>query len=328
MESEYIAIVGAGLAGAVLAQRFTAAGHQVTVFEKSRGSGGRLASCRINATSLDLGAPWFEPQSTAFKDWLLQQPDMVEWQPNAVDFDGSPIELPVVLNQTRQSSLTRQLLQRAEFRTQTRISRISPSSGHGVGLWDDKQLTLGGFDKAIITAPAPQALPLLPQEPDLTACLQTIGTRPCWVAIVRTTQHSLPDVTVMQGQHPIFARLICLNNRPGDSADSDQTLWRLEANADWSSIHAESPAAEVEALMLTALSKIEGFQGPAEVHRVHRWLYCTHTQPHQDAYYYNATSGIGACGDWFGNLGSESAWYSASCLADSLLDNEFNEPAV
>lgn len=54
--SDSIAIIGAGLAGTVLSQRLNAAGLTVTIYEKSRGTGGRMASCRLEGTSADLGA--------------------------------------------------------------------------------------------------------------------------------------------------------------------------------------------------------------------------------------------------------------------------------
>ena len=52
-----IAIIGAGIAGATLANRLNSSGFTVDIFEKSRGTGGRLASTRVGQLSADLGAP-------------------------------------------------------------------------------------------------------------------------------------------------------------------------------------------------------------------------------------------------------------------------------
>ena len=54
-----IAIIGTGLAGLSAAQALHAAGLPVELFDKSRGSGGRMASKRSDAGSLDLGAQYF-----------------------------------------------------------------------------------------------------------------------------------------------------------------------------------------------------------------------------------------------------------------------------
>jgi renalase len=54
-----IAIIGTGIAGLSAAQALTETGHTVHLFDKSRGSGGRMSSKRSDAGSLDLGAQYF-----------------------------------------------------------------------------------------------------------------------------------------------------------------------------------------------------------------------------------------------------------------------------
>ncbi len=53
-----IAVIGAGLAGLTAARTLSKAAHEVTVFDKSRGLGGRLATRRTEAGGIDHGAPW------------------------------------------------------------------------------------------------------------------------------------------------------------------------------------------------------------------------------------------------------------------------------
>ena len=54
-----IAIIGTGIAGLSAAQALTEAGHVVQIFDKSRGSGGRMSSKRSDAGALDMGAQYF-----------------------------------------------------------------------------------------------------------------------------------------------------------------------------------------------------------------------------------------------------------------------------
>ena len=42
--TQHFAIIGAGIAGITCARTLAQAGHQVTVFEKSRGPGGRMST--------------------------------------------------------------------------------------------------------------------------------------------------------------------------------------------------------------------------------------------------------------------------------------------
>ena len=57
-----VAVVGAGLAGVACARGLQAAGVEVTVFDKSRGVGGRLATRRTTVTLPGHAAPWWQVQ--------------------------------------------------------------------------------------------------------------------------------------------------------------------------------------------------------------------------------------------------------------------------
>lgn len=79
-----VAIVGAGLAGSLCAEKLTAAGMSVCVIDKSRGSGGRASSKRINdAESCELGTPFVLASQTstqALFQQLHQQNLVSPWQ--------------------------------------------------------------------------------------------------------------------------------------------------------------------------------------------------------------------------------------------------------
>ena len=64
-----VAIIGAGLAGLTLARRLRGFAS-VTVLEKSRGLGGRMATRRSDNFEFDHGAQFFTARSTAFRDFI------------------------------------------------------------------------------------------------------------------------------------------------------------------------------------------------------------------------------------------------------------------
>ncbi|MCA1599187.1 MAG: FAD-dependent oxidoreductase [Chloroflexi bacterium] len=55
-----IAIVGAGAAGLAAGRTLAAQGHDITIYEKSRGFGGRAATRRTHDCALDHGAQYLE----------------------------------------------------------------------------------------------------------------------------------------------------------------------------------------------------------------------------------------------------------------------------
>ena len=60
-------VVGAGLSGLAAAGALSSAGHEVTVFDKGRGPGGRLATRRIGPATVDHGAQFFTVRSRRFE---------------------------------------------------------------------------------------------------------------------------------------------------------------------------------------------------------------------------------------------------------------------
>jgi renalase len=68
-----IAIIGAGLSGLVAAQRLMQAGHTVTVFEKSKGMGGRMSTRYAKgdrSSKFDHGTPFISAQGSNFKAFV------------------------------------------------------------------------------------------------------------------------------------------------------------------------------------------------------------------------------------------------------------------
>jgi renalase len=63
---QHFAIIGAGMAGIACARTLVQAGHQVTVFEKSRGYGGRMATRSSPFGTFDHGAQYFTVRDARF----------------------------------------------------------------------------------------------------------------------------------------------------------------------------------------------------------------------------------------------------------------------
>src|SRR5690606_17852638 len=113
-----IAIIGTGLAGLSAAQALHSAGLEVELFDKSRGSGGRMASKRSDAGSLDLGAQYFTARDRRFVEVVQQWQArgwVAEWDPqlyhsNQNGLQPSPDEQVRWVGTPRMSAITRALL--------------------------------------------------------------------------------------------------------------------------------------------------------------------------------------------------------------------------
>ncbi|MBR9755974.1 FAD-dependent oxidoreductase [Cobetia sp. 4B] len=222
-----IAIIGAGIAGLSAATRLAAQGHAVTIFEKARGPGGRLASRRTSEGPIDIGAQYFTARDPRFQSALEQwraadvvatwgerllslgksASDESQWQrlrDDSTRYVASP----------RMSALSRHLSEQlpahASLHSETRITRLIAGEGTSSGkrwrLEDSHGDHHGPFDHVVISAPAPQARALLSTAgtdaqgaalcedslaPALSEALAQVEMAPTWT-LMATLETPLP----------------------------------------------------------------------------------------------------------------------------------------
>lgn len=144
-----VAIVGAGMAGLAAARALVGAGHEVVVFEKSRGPGGRNASRRKDGFVWDTGAGYIEePMLPHMPTEGLTRIDKPVWTYDGVTppRSGRPTA-PRYAYVAGNSAMAKGLAQGLDVRRERRIETL-------VGLRDD-------YEAIVVTAPIPQTRALL-----------------------------------------------------------------------------------------------------------------------------------------------------------------------
>ncbi len=204
-----IAIIGAGMAGITAARTLAQAGHQVTVFEKSKGVSGRMSTRRTDVGSFDHGTQYFTVRDARFRQmmqWALNDaPDIARpWGANAVrvlDAQGRTLEAalpsrePHWVAQPGMSALVAHmaapLLAAGRVRLSTQVTHITRQADHYIltcsNALDAKAPTQqhAGFDHVLLAIPSVQAQDLLAQSwlsPTLSKKKQTIEQIPGRVA--------------------------------------------------------------------------------------------------------------------------------------------------
>ena len=320
-KTPHIAIIGAGLAGSVLSNRLTEAGFLVSVYDKSRGTGGRLSSARLNDTSADLGAPFFDMADPEFQTWLAAQPKARLWQPKHVSLSNKALTKPsVYVIEPRQSALTRSLMEGSSFISQCRVGYIWPEKEDGeeqIILRDEQGKGLGSFDAAIVATPAPQAAPLLEAVPRFAKRAEEIEPTINWVAVLQINAHT-STAELITGEHPVFSRCIKDSAKPGRSASDRSEVWFIEANTSWSTANKDSDSEAVFDCLKSSLFDLLNIDAEVISYRCHRWLYSRNASI-DEGFLWDAAQRLGAAGDWLQGEGSSGAWRSANLLADQLI---------
>lgn len=307
MSAEKIAIIGAGLAGSVLARTLVDAGADVCVIEKSGGTGGRLATRRTEHGAFNHGAQYLAAKTAPFRAMLtgLSHAGSVDvWAPAEKDRDAV-----WHIGKPGMSGVVKPLLAGIDLKSRTRVTELI-ADGDQVALkaQDDN---LGLFDRVIVTAPAPQAFDLTVALDPVFQSLASVRYAPCWTAMA-----------VFKGFDavPEFVRGKA-NDAIGWMATAFKTEGKtglvVQAGADWSCDHLELPKEEAAGLIIEAVQ--QRFDAPAPVHLdAHRWRYSLVERPLGTAFLASRSERVFVAGDGLLGGRAESAFESARQLGDHL----------
>jgi predicted NAD/FAD-dependent oxidoreductase len=185
-------IVGAGLSGLLAGQILKRAGHPVTILEKSRGVGGRMATRRFKNGVFDHGAQFFTVRDSQFQSWVdlwVQQGKAFEWTRSF----SKPSDIPEANGHPRyrgangMTAIPKALSKDLNIQLQTQVKSISKSGELWMAEAEDGKIFKAS--QLILTAPVPQSLSLLRTGgvslPDRgKESLQSIQYHPCIAVLV------------------------------------------------------------------------------------------------------------------------------------------------
>lgn len=326
MTTTPIAIIGAGIAGISAALALHASGLGVRLFDKGRGSGGRMSSRRSEIGALDLGARYFVASDPAFIAAVEQWYDndwIAPWMPElykAVDGRLTPaVGGPTRwVGTPRMSSLTRALLGELPATFDCRITEAFRGEHHWT-LVDAEGNCHGPFSQVIVATPAPQAASLLSAAPRLAAAAASVAMQPTW-AVALAFEQSLPvEAECIEAAGDPFACLLRNSRKPGRENRLD--TWVLHAGAAWTRRHLDTPREQVIDQLTGAFADLLGCTLPPPAFALaHRWLYAAPAQPHEWGALAEPDIGLYACGDWCLAGDVEGAWSSGQAAARHALE--------
>ena len=337
-----IAIIGAGMAGVACARTLVQAGHQVTVFEQNAGIGGRMATRSSAFGTFDPGVQYFTVRDPRFVKALKTAPDLCKrWSANTVRVldehgrvaaaglppkDAHWVPTPGMSALTSRWALP--LMDRHNVELETRVMHLDRDVLNAQH-WqlrtegpDGAQHVFSGFDAVLLAMPAEPARLLLhtSQQADrLAQQLDMVKMAPCWtlmLAFPQAMQHGLttlgPQWNAARSTHHRIAWLARESSKPGRNAVE---RWTVQASAAWSQEHLEDDALRVQAKLLKAFSEVTGIRAqPAHVD-TQRWRYAQTTVPLGQSHLWDASTGLGVCGDWCLGHRVENAFVSGLELA-------------
>lgn len=319
-------IVGAGMSGLLAANELQEAGWSVTVLDKGRGVGGRMATRRFDGGSFDHGAQFFTARSDEFKEMVggwQKSGAAREWSRGFADAGGNPNEdgHPRYRGAEGMTSVPKHLARRLDVRTGEKVVRVDEDGG----TWrlETESGTEWTGDALIVTAPVPQALDIVGSgEYELPGPvreqLEKVSYDPCLALMALLDGPSgvpEPGGVQIKGEPLDW---IADNKLKGISEASGITI---HAGPRWSQEHYEDDEAEITAALLGLAGETVGSNVVST--QLARWRYSWVSESHPEPFLLaqNAPALI-FCGDSFAQPKVEGASLSGLAAASALLGEE------
>jgi renalase len=320
-------VVGAGISGLLAAKTLTENGWTVTILDKSRGVGGRMATRRVGRGNFDHGAQFFTVRGERFaglvEDWLGAGV-AAEWTCGFADSEGRPNEdgYPRYRGDEGMISIPKYISRGLDVRTGEGVVRVDDIEDGWEIVCESGSRVAG--DALVLTAPVPQALDLASSGsyslPDgARRHLEAVSYDPCLALMVLldgSTRVPEPGGMQIKGEPLDW---ISDNRRKGISEAPAVTV---HAGPEWSRSHFEDDEMEITESMISRAGDHLGtdFASAVVETSLARWRYSWVTNPHPEpCLLASYDPPLLFCGDAFGQPKVEGAALSGLAAADRLL---------
>jgi predicted NAD/FAD-dependent oxidoreductase len=312
-----IAIIGAGIAGVTLG-RALQSHADVTVYEKSRGIGGRMATRRADGFTFDHGAQYFtvrDPRFAKVVEEALAAGVVAEW-PCGEAAGVEDAEKRRFIGAPAMNAFPKFLAHDLSVETEAQVSVL-----RRVGdVWriEFQNGVSAEADLVISTAPAPQTSALFASDFAETDILKRTVMQGCFTLMLGGDDLPLTSAPVSIRPQDSAVGWIARNSDKS-GRDGSPTLV-IQSTNDWAEENLERPANEVEAALKKEAAEILGADlSAATFSSLHRWRYAAASIPAGADFLIDEEQKLAACGDWCLGARVECAFKSADRLAARLL---------
>lgn len=315
-----IVVVGAGISGVACARVLTTAGLPVSVVDRGRRLGGRMAVRTIQGRPVDTGASYLTVSDPRFEDVVQRWQHAELARPWTDTFDvfedgtrGEPKSGPLRWGAARGlRSLVEDLAE--GLSVEESVVGCVDRSVDGDLLVDG-----GGASAVVLAMPDPQARRLLsPALSDVAAALvadwdPVLALTTTWPERTWDAGHPFQGAFVNGDEH--LAWVADDGRRHGD----DAPVLVAHSTSGFAAGNLEDPEAAAP-VMLAALRRLLDLDAEPGATHLQRWSLAKPAAP-REAPYFLGDDLVGACGDgWSGNPKVEGAWLSGTALGEALVE--------
>ncbi len=316
-----IAIIGAGFSGLVVANLLQNVAD-ITLFEKSRGVGGRISTRYGAGCHFDHGAQYFTARTKSFQEFirpLIEKGEIKRWAASYVKFKSNKIierkswgdDEPRYVGVPGMNQVGKFLSKGLEIKINTRIVSIQNQ-----GKWflvDEYGKQYEGFDWVICTAPAPQATKFLPKSFKYHDNMVGVEMLPCFTLMLGLKkQINLGFEAAHVTDSDV--RWIAVNSKKPQRAPYFTLV--VHSSAEYAQAHIDYECEQVIENLIAKTSNIVGYDLVNSCYKdIHRWRYAYNANSTQSPLVLiDRQNKLASCGDWVMGGRVEGAFTSACNL--------------
>jgi len=288
-----IAVIGAGVAGLTAGRILAEAGHEIVVFEKSRGYGGRLATHyagKDNSLKLDHGLPYIEVSSSKIEplvNELIEGGILKPWEGPFIHKNEEGNEAVVKPTRRRYiapngiNQVGKKLARMVDVRTETKVSGVThigeDRSKKRSWMLNFPTGATENFDAVVIATPSKQAYAILNTTIDEVATLKllrdvdSVEYEPSFSFMAGYDSSNTPEWAMMTCDNDVIESIT--NEASKRENESNCTLV-VHTTAEFAEKFKDVDTDEVEEIILDELSEVlGGWSAIPEWKQLHFWRY-------------------------------------------------------
>jgi predicted NAD/FAD-dependent oxidoreductase len=310
------------MCGLTCAHQLRAEGFAPTIFEKSRGLGGRLATRRVDdCITFDHGAQYMTAHSVAFQEILQTAIDSGTagyWEPARYDRESRAANNWIV-GTPGMNAIVKPLANGIDVQFSTEVTAIVRDAG-GLCVCTQSNPSGMAFDFVVLSAPAPQAKALTAFNPEIQESLDRVSIAPCWALLVSFEKPSNLAFDVHRSDDGDLAWIAQNSSKPGRDARNE--CWIAHASPSWSAAHLELDRDTATDKLVGLFSEsLGGVLPEIRYAAAHRWRYALTTKPLGRPFVSSSDQTFYIGGDWCLGARVEYAYESGQAIAAALSAN-------
>lgn len=301
-----VAIIGAGFSGCHLYNILNNNDFEVTIFDKSRGTGGRLSTKYINDKFIDHGTAAITTEDKELKEFLNQKT-----KENILRKDANSFVPKDGMNK-----LCSSMIKKNNFIRNTKIIKGHYNKSRWF-LLDDKGTYYKDFDILLLTNPATQILEMnININEDIKNSLKRVSYKPISTLICYNFNNDSLNLSKLE-ENCNFKKII---NNSSKYKYRDFQSYVLHLSEEFTQENIKLEKEEIFKKVYSIIKNELNIDIKDRFETIeHLWKFALPKKIVDKDYLFDKNSNIGVCGDYFKTTNLESSYHSSKKLAKKII---------